>query len=170
MKRVYPSGFSKMMEKKRKADAAIDNTTKIHSFFSMNSQSLDKDEGNNSNHRLTSLGACSSNDSSYPHQVTQVTQECADVLNQAADIDESAEASCRPQSDTTSHHQLDVQQDLSNPIDFNLEIDHPSDRGNFKINLSSDLKTILAKHGSCQPKGPVVVNGKKFHVEFYYRR
>ena len=47
------------------------------------------------------IGACSSNDSSYPHQVTQVTQECADVLNQAADIDESAEASCRPQSDTT---------------------------------------------------------------------
>ena len=57
---------------------------------------------------------------------------------------------------------ISVQQDLSNAIDFNLEIDHPSDRGNFKINFSSDLKTILAKHGSCQPKCPVVVNGKNF--------
>ena len=76
------------------------------------------------------------------------------------------------QSDSTSHHLLDIQvhQDISNDTDFNLDNDHPSDRGNFKSILSSDLKTILAKHGSCQPKGPMIVNVKSFNVELYYRR
>ena len=47
--------------------------------------------------------------------------------------------------------------------------DYPSDKGHFTGEcLNENVKHLLVKHGTCQPKGSFSINGKDFRIDPYY--
>ena len=49
----------------------------------------------------------------------------------------------------------------NNASSFNLENDYPSDKGHFTGEcLNENVKHLLVKHGTCQPKASFSINGK----------